>query len=356
MKKFGFIALAAALLASMLLAGCAAKSSENLADEGYYAQENAAADAPQYDAGSDANKESAESPESGGAGNELDYDSTILQPGVNRKIVYYGTISAQTENFDADYNGILAKLNELEGYVQSSSVTGTKPEEWQETGRCASMTLRVPNAKFDAFMKYLGSLGETISTSVSGDDISLQYFDTETRLKTLRTREERLQALLEKAATMEDIIELEQALADVSYEIQSLEMTLRDYDSLIDYSTVTITLQEVQVINKVTSSPKTLGERISQSFYSVLNALADFGEWLIVFLAGAWMILLPLGAVIWLIVWRAKRNKRKRAQQAAEAMQRQAEAMRQMYPPQGNPAYPPQGNPVNPQGGNQNEK
>ena len=324
MKKVGFIALSVMLALSMLLAGCSSSMSpqESAANGGYYSEgEYPAAEAPQADdAGKDTNGETV-TEESGGAGGSLDYDNAILQPSVDRKIVYRGTISAQTTNFDNDYNAILAKLGEYGGYVQSSAVSGTKPEEWQETGRNAQMTLRVPSSKFDEFMKFLGSMGETLSSAVNGEDISLQYFDTETRLETLRTREDRLEALLEKAATMEDIISLEQALSDVSYEIQSLEMNLRDFDSLIDFSTVTIALQEVQVINKVTpSSPKTLGERISSGFYSVLNVLADIGEGLLVFLIAGSPILVPLAAILVLVIVLARRSKKKRAQQTPAYM------------------------------------
>ncbi len=326
MKKWWWVVLSAVLVIAMLLTGCSSASTQD-ADTGNssveagapsYEEDKAAQGAtePGYDA--EMPKAAAE-PESGGAGETVDNESAMLEPVEERKIIYYGSIEAQTENFDADYNSILARLNEYGGYVESSSVSGTKPEEWQDTGRSAQMTLRVPSDKFDEFMVFLGDMGETIRSSVSGEDISLQYFDIETKLKTLRTREERLQALLEKAATLEDIISLEQALADVSYEIQSLETNLRDYDSLIDYSSVTIYLQEVQVISEVKpSSPKTLGERISSGFYSVLNVLADIGEGLLVFLIAGSPVLIPLAGIIFLIVFFTKRSKKKRAKEAAE--------------------------------------
>jgi hypothetical protein len=324
MKKWWLVVLSAMLVIAMVFAGCSSASTQD-SDTGYASAE---AGAPAYDG--EKAVENAEEPdyaaeesvaeeESGGAGETVDSESAMLEPVEERKIIYYGNIEAQTENFDEDYNSILAKLNEYGGYVESSSVSGTKPEEWQDTGRSAQMTLRIPSDKFDEFMVFMGEMGETISSSVSGKDISLEYFDIETKLKTLRTREDRLEALLEKAATLEDIISLEQALADVSYEIQSLEMSLRDYDSLIDYSSVTIYLQEVQVITEVTpSSPKTLGERISSGFYSVLNVLADIGEGLLVFLIAGSPVLVPLGAIIFLIVFFTKRSKKKRAKEAAE--------------------------------------
>jgi hypothetical protein len=152
MKKVVFIALSVVLLAALLFAGCSSSESPqaSAADNGgYYSEGEHPAEEPAYDGtgtGKDANGGTV-TEESGGAGDSIDYDNAILQPGVDRKIIYYGTINAQTENFDGDYNAILAKLSEFGGYVQSSSVSGTKPEEWQETGRNAQMTLRVPSAR-----------------------------------------------------------------------------------------------------------------------------------------------------------------------------------------------------------------
>ena len=165
----------------------------------------------------------------------------------------------------------------------------------------------------------LKGIGTTVSSSVSGRDISLDYYDTETRLEVLETRQERLMALLEEAATLEDIIELERELADVDYEISIYEGTLRDYDSLIDYSTITITLEEVNEITEVaTSDDQTIGERISSGFYSVLSVLAEFGEGLLVFIIAGSPALIILAAIILLIVWLVKRSNRKHLKKQAE--------------------------------------
>ena len=339
MKRIGFIALAVAMMAVMLLSGCA--SSEDRADTVEYYSEAEYGQAPAYDDEGSNKAEETLDGESGGAGDTIDYDNSVLQPGVNRKIVYYGTVSAQTTNYEEDYNAILAKVEALGGYVQNVSSSGTKPEDWQDSGRYAEMTLRVPSEYFSEFMNYLGSLGETLSTSMRGDDISLQYYNTTQQLETLRTREERLQELLTQAATMEDIIELEEALSRVSDEIQSLETDLRTYDSLIDFSTVNIYLQEVNVIDKVTPSEKTLGERISSGFYSVLNFLADFGEGLLVFLIAGSPILIPLGLITWLVIWLVRRAKRRRVQKAAEYMNNPGRPTPYYDPKTGRPYYDP---------------
>jgi hypothetical protein len=315
MKRICFIALVVAMLAVSLLSGCsaAAPSTEN---GDYYASAGVADEAPAADGNYDKDTNGTAASESGGAGNTIDYDSSILQPDVNRKIVYNGEISAQTTQYEEDYNAILAKLSELDGYVQNVSSSGTKPEDWQDTGRYADMALRVPNEKFSEFMSFLGSLGETQSVSMSGDDISLQYYNTEKQIESLRKREERLQVLLDKASTMEDIIKLEDQLASVSEQIEELQTQVRTYDSLIDFSTVTIHLQEVMVVDTVAPAEKTLGERISSGFYSVLTVLSKVGQGLLVFLISGIPVWIILAVILVPTIILVRRGKKKRRQNA----------------------------------------
>ena len=52
---------------------------------------------------------------------------------------------------------------------------------------------------------------------------------------------------------MEDIISLENALADCEYEIDSLTGSKRHYDDLVGFSTFSVTLDEVQTL---TATPR----------------------------------------------------------------------------------------------------
>ena len=251
MKKGLIIVVSLVMVTVMLFAGCSSMSTETTNDSAeYYAEEPAydkmesegqsmdtavsndmddmAADSEQaYDEGS-----------ADGTGIDIDGNSSVLEPSVERKIIYTGNISARTKNFDEDYDMIMDSVKKAGGYIENAYVYGTEPEEWQDEGRYAEITIRVPSDKFDEFIDMLKGVGETTNSSVSGRDISLQYFDIETRLENLRIREERLQELLEQAASLEDIIELERELANVSYEIQSYEIEKRNYDSLIDFSQI----------------------------------------------------------------------------------------------------------------------
>ena len=83
---------------------------------------------------------------------------------------------------------------------------------------------------------------------------------------------------------MEDIISLENALADVQYEIDMHTSTLRKYDSLIDYSTFTINLDEVVKIEQEPGPQESFGTRLTANLKDGLfgfgEALQSFAFWL----------------------------------------------------------------------------
>ena len=65
--------------------------------------------------------------------------------------------------------------------------------------------------------------------SDTAENISERYYDTQSRLETAQIKLERLQELLKKAESMEDIITIESAISETEYEIEDLSGTMRHY-------------------------------------------------------------------------------------------------------------------------------
>jgi len=124
-------------------------------------------------------------------------------------------------------------------------------------------------------------------------------------------------ALLQKSGSLTDIIALEKALADVNYQIEQYTGTLRQYDSLINYSTVSIQLNEVVKPTELEKTPVTLGEKISKQFRDSLRALGGFGEGLLVFGLGGAPVILLLAAIAAAVVL-VLRKRRRRSEKAAK--------------------------------------
>ena len=284
------VSLLLTLVLALLLVGCGGKaaagdSAAQSADSesgGYW---NTAADA-------DYNMDyTAEEP---GASAYNDSEEESVRPA---KRIYTGYMEMQTLDFDAASSGIDALVKELGGYFQQSSTSN------RSSGyRYGSYIIRVPAEQFDTFFQKAGALCHVTYSNAETDDVSESYYDTQARLETARIKLERLQTLLAKATSMEDIITIESAISETEWDIESLSGTLRHYDALVDYATINVELSEVYKLSGQDEAVTTFGGRLGQSFVNGLQAVGNALEEFAVWLAYSWIWLLVIAAVIVVIV------------------------------------------------------
>lgn len=223
----------------------------------------------------------------------------------NAKLILNADLSLETQDFEKSAAEIEKMTAEAGGYIESSGTYG-------DTGsRSANYTLRVPQEKFEQFYAQLGENMHVVSRSRSSEDVTEQYTDIETRLATLQTKHERLLSLLEKADKMEDIISLENALADCEYEIDSLTGSKRRYDDLVGFSTFYINLREVQTLT-ATADGTGFGAQLTQAAKTGARGLADVVRGTILGVVMFWpaVILLIAGTAAGVILHRRRKAKR----------------------------------------------
>lgn len=223
----------------------------------------------------------------------------------NAKLILNADLSLETQDFEKSAADIEKMTAEAGGYIESSGTYG-------DTGsRSANYTLRVPQEKFEQFYAQLGENMHVVSRSRSSEDVTEQYTDIETRLATLQTKHERLLSLLEKADKMEDIIALENALADCEYEIDSLTGSKRHYDDLVGFSTFYINLREVQTLT-ATADGTGFGAQLTQAAKTGARGLADVVRGTILGVVMFWpaVILLIAGTTAGVILHRRRKAKR----------------------------------------------
>lgn len=221
----------------------------------------------------------------------------------NAKLILNANLTLETQDFDKASADIEKMAADAGGYLESSSLSGDAGSQH------ASYVLRIPQEKFEAFYERLGSSVHVVYSSRSSEDVTEQYTDIETRLATLTTKHERLLALLDQADKMEDIISLENALADCEYEIDSLTGSKRHYDDLVGFSTFYVDLEEVQTLT-ATPEGSGFGAQLTQAAKTGTRGLVDAVRALIVGAVMFWPVIL-LAAVGGSAVAVLRRRRRK---------------------------------------------
>lgn len=266
---------------------------------------------------------------------EVDYDYALKEEGMfaedsmdiyesvdsaiytdpNAKIIRTAQLTIQTTEFDKSI-AALADLTEKQGgYYETAQVDGGSYYN-QYANRSAYFVVRIPKANFVAFRDSVSSVGHLLSISEDTKNVGEEYYDTEARLATLETKRERLLALLDKAELMEDIISLESALADVQYQIDMYSTTLRKYDSLIDYSTFTIHMNEVIEIKEDPGPQESFGTKLMASlkdgFSDFADAMESFAFWFARNVITLVILVIIIVVVVKVVLWRIKKRRNKK--------------------------------------------
>lgn len=200
------------------------------------------------------------------------------------KLIRRAELNIQTEQFDQSVEALDELVAECGGYFERASVYGGGRRD-AYASRWGEYTVRIPAERYGQFLSSSGDLGYVTSKTESSEDVGEQYYDTEARLKTQRTKQERLLSLLEKAETMEDIITLESALSEVEYQIEQYSSTLNRYDALIGFSTFNIYLNEVGQITQEVGETASLGQRMAAGFQSSFRGLVQGAQDLLIWVS-----------------------------------------------------------------------
>ncbi|MCB8815448.1 DUF4349 domain-containing protein [Desulfosporosinus shakirovi] len=228
------------------------------------------------------------------------------------KIIQTGTISMESLKFDESVSKTLDYVTSIGGYAESSNIQGQGISSGNTAlKRTANYIFRVPADKYTDFFTKMKGYGVVTLEQSQGQDITDQYFDTDARLKTLKIQEERELMLLQQAIKLSDILELEKELNSVRYQIESYTGTLRKWDSLVSYSTVKVTIREVdEAIIIVPTKEKGLWARMAYSFTSSMKQLGELTQGFIVLLVALLPFIVVLGVILIVVLYIRKNFKK----------------------------------------------
>ena len=220
------------------------------------------------------------------------------------KIIRSASFTLKTVAYDADLESLQQLTASVGGRVEHLSSSGD-----QKSGqlRRASLTLRIPSSRLDEFLAGAEQIGDVTAMTQEMEDVSGSYYDIQNRLETQQEKMKRLQSLMASAQDVSDLIEIESAIADTQYYIDLYSGNLKNYDSRVAYSSVSVSIQETRVTEITTV---TLGQRILTGLQDSLEGLGEFLEDMLVFLVAALPWLAILGIVILIVRLIVKRRKR----------------------------------------------
>jgi hypothetical protein len=206
-------------------------------------------------------------------------------------------------------------IDEQQGQIAHSQITG-----YTGGRRSASWTVRIPPDHFRAFMDAVVNLGVAEVNKTDSKDVTADFYDLQTRIKSKKVEEERLLEHLKKSTgKLDEILAVEKELARARTEAERMEGSLRVMNDQIELTTVTIKLVDAK--DYVPPQAVTFGGRLGNTFRGSWDALVGFSQGLVL-VAVALTPWLPVIALVIVPAWVIYRRSR-RTPPAAEPLEGQ---------------------------------
>lgn len=305
------------------LVACGAKSeSESWSAQDEYIYEEAA-EAPMaepaasYDGGEmDDMYTAVEAEEMGLASNE-----------VERIVLKNANLSIEVGDPAAVMDMIVRMTERRGGFVVNSSLYSSYYGSQAGDVMQGNITIRVPAAQLNDAMDEVKNLTadpkyDVISQNISGQDVTREYTDLQSRLRNLEATAEQLQVIMDEAFKTEDVLQVYNELSRINSEIEVIKGQIKYYEEASSMSSIYI-----DILPKLSDEPIDTGgwepkgivnnalQALVNAFQFVVEALIWIGLFVLPLVA---LLAIPLVILILVVKALIRRSKKRKADKKAE--------------------------------------
>ncbi len=313
MKRY----LITAVIMLVLLTGCAGAASEKYAAEDSYAP----AGVPMMDA--DMAVESESMPNEAREGSSSSSGTSVEAAQQERLVIKNANLRVTVADPEEKIEAITALATSLGGYVVSSNTYQSYANSGAQVPE-GSITIRIPAGKLDsALIQIKADVDEVNSENVSGEDVTDQYVDLQSRLDAKEAAEEQMLKIMEDATTTEETLAVYSELQYIQSDIEVLKGQINYYERSAATSSISTEVIATEKAEPIEIGGWELGETASKAIQNLINYLQGFMQFIINFilfvLPVLFTIVLPFYLVF--IAVRAiirRRRKKKEKQEVKE--------------------------------------
>lgn len=227
----------------------------------------------------------------------------------NQLVIYQADLQLRVKKFEQTLQNIEEQVLKYGGYISESNVSKNGVE--QVSGQ---ITVRIPEKNFQAFLHDAeGQAAEVLQRNITGTDVTEEYVDLDSRLKSKKVVEERLTSFMQSAQKTEDLLKISADLAAVQEEIETIQGRIKYLENQTSLSTIHISLYENKVIvPNLEDKDLNTWDKTKKQFMKSTNMLLAAISGFVVFIVGNLPIIGILAvATVFLYLYIKKVRKRK---------------------------------------------
>ncbi len=204
-----------------------------------------------------------------------------------RLVIRNANLSVVVEDPAQSVTAISRMAERMDGFVVSSNVFQTSFGESRMgeavTAKQASITIRVPSERLDEALEEIkAGAVEVRSENVSGQDVTEEFTDLESRLRNLEAAEEQLREIMEESRRAEDTLRIFEELRRIREEIELVRGRMQFLQESARLSSIS-----VELIPDVAAQPLQIGRWTPQgtareaveALIRALQTIADAAIW-----------------------------------------------------------------------------
>jgi len=298
MKKKVSAFMTAALLLGILLSACAAKLTPTFSDDRGFAPE-----APMP--GPALAEQSAMDMDAVGSSANLGAPPTSP----DRLVIRNASLSIVVDEPSESMKAISALAESFGGFVVDSYLFQRTMSNGL-SAPSANITIRVPAERLlEALERIEQDARIVLTRNESGQDVTAQYTDLQSRLRNLQEAEVLLRQIMRDAEDTEDVLVAFHQLNSITEQIEVLKGQIKYYEESAALSAISVELIASQSVQPITIGgwePVGVAKDAIQALVDALQGIVDALIWIVLYVLP---ILLVIGVPLWLLLrWLRRRN------------------------------------------------
>lgn len=226
--------------------------------------------------------------------------ASYQEPGIQtqesrtRMVIKNASLSIVVEEPGTTLDAISDLAADLGGFVVSSNLYRMEVEGGLEVPQ-ANITIRVPAEKLDqALAEIKSGAGQILNENISGQDVTQEYTDLESRLRNLENAEQQLTEIMEQAYETEDVLSVYNRLVDVQEQIELIKGQMQYYEQSAALSAISVNIQAneaVQPLKIGNWQPVGVAKRAIQALINTLELIANLLIWVALYILPVVLVL-----------------------------------------------------------------